>query len=73
MLGEFVVECAAAGVGGLSGLVNAAAACLLSGGIHGINQLRADALAAMGGGGVEVLQVAHVMEPRGVSVKNVMH
>lgn len=73
MLGEFVVEGAAAGVGGLSCPVRAGAAVLGSGGIDGLDELRADALAAMGGGGVEVLQVAHVIEPRGAAVKNVVN
>ncbi len=73
MLGEFVVEGAAAGVGGLGGPVNARATCFGCGGIDGLDELRADALAAMLGGDDEVLQVAHVIEPRGAAVKNVMH
>ncbi len=73
MFGEFVVEGAAAGVGGLSCPVNAGAVGLRGGGIHGLDELRADTLAAMGGGGVEVLQVAHVVQSRGAAVKQVMH
>ena len=73
MLGEFVVEGAAAGVGGLGGPVNAAAATLASGGVHGCNEVCGDALAAMLGGDEEVLQVAHVMQPRGAAVKQVVY
>ncbi len=73
MFGEFVVEGAAAGVGGLGGPVNAGAAVLGCGGIDGLDELRADALAAMGGGDEQVLQIAHVMQPRGAAVKQVMH
>lgn len=73
MLGEFVVEGAAAGVGGLGGPVDAAAGLLCGGGIHGFNERGGDALAAMLGGDDEVLQVAHVIQPRGAAVKQVMH
>jgi hypothetical protein len=73
MLGEFVVEGAAAGVGGLGGPVNAGTALLSRSGIDGLDELRADALAAMLGGDDAVLQVAHVIQPRGAAVKQVMH
>ncbi len=73
MLGEFVVEGAAAGVGGLGGPVNAAAATLGSGGVHGLDEIGGDAFAAMLGGDEEVLQVAHVVQPCGAAVKQVMH
>jgi hypothetical protein len=73
MLGEFVVEGAAAGVGGLGSPVDAAAGLLCGGGIHGLDERGGDALAAMLGGDEHVLQVAHVIEPRGAAVKQVMH
>jgi hypothetical protein len=73
MLGEFVVEGAAAGVGGLGGPVDAGAVLLGCGGIHGFNERGGDTLAAMLGGDDEVLQVAHVIQPRGAAVKQVMH
>jgi hypothetical protein len=73
MLGEFVVEGAATGVGGLGGPVDAAAGLLCGGGVHGCNERGGDALAAMLGGDDEVLQVAHVIQPRGAAVKQVMH
>jgi hypothetical protein len=50
MLGEFVVEGAAAGVSGLGGSVDAAAGLFCAGGIHGCNERGGDALAAMLGG-----------------------
>jgi hypothetical protein len=50
MLGEFVVEGAATGVGGLGGPVDAAAGLLCGGGVHGCNERGGDALAAMLGG-----------------------
>jgi hypothetical protein len=73
MLGEFVVEGAAAGVGGLGGSVDAAAGLLCGGGVHGFNERGGDALAAMLGGDDEVLQIAHLVQPRGAAVKQVMH
>jgi hypothetical protein len=50
MLGEFVVEGAAAGVGGLGGPIDAAAGLLCGGGVHGLYERGGDALAAMLGG-----------------------
>ena len=60
MLGQFVVESAAAGVGGVGGPVDAGAVLLGCGGVHGLDEVCGDALAAMLGGYEEVLQVAHV-------------
>jgi hypothetical protein len=73
MLGEFVVEGAAADVGGLGGPVDAAAGLLCGGCVHGCNECGCDALAAMFWGDDEVLQVAHVAQPCGAVVKQVMH
>jgi hypothetical protein len=73
MLGEFVVEGAAAGVGGLGGPVDAAAGLLCGGGVHGFNERGGDTLAAMLWGDDKVLQVAHVVQPCGAAVKQVMH
>ena len=69
MLGEFVVEGAAAGVGGLGGPIDAGAVLIGSGGVDGLDEVCGNALAAMLGGDEEVLQVAHVVEPRGAAVE----
>jgi hypothetical protein len=73
MLGEFVVEGAAAGVCGLGGPVDAAAGLLCGGGVHGLYERGGDALAAVLWGDDEVLQVAHVIQPRSAAVKQVVH
>jgi hypothetical protein len=72
MLGQFVVEGAAAAVGGLGGPVDAAAA-LLGGGVHSLDERGGDALATMLGGDGEVFHVAHMVQSRGAAVKQVMH
>ncbi len=56
ILGEFVVEGAAAGVGGVGDPVDARAVLLGCGGIDGLDEVCVDA-----GEGVEVLQVAHIV------------